>query len=772
MIRKVEKRDGTLVDFNSDKIRIAVLKAGSRVKVLVPESVFMEIEDDILSTPSNEPLTISYIQMVVESHLKDYDSELYKTYKDYREMRDIKRAEKSPIKVTLDGISKVDNPEILKENANMAGGTPSGQMMKIASETAKDYALKFIYSPEFAKAHTDGLIHIHDNDYTITKTTTCLHYDLKKLFEGGFKSEHTFIREPQRIETYAELAAIVFQTNQNEQHGGQSIPAFDFFMAPGVLKSFKSNFKETVSNFIEILNIPFIANDRIQEAVDKYVKSIEVGKDIIEILFNESDMMLSIESLNTISKIALDKTRKQTYQAMESFLYNMETMHSRGGNQVVFSSINYGTDISPEGRMVMDCLLEATDKGGGKGETFIFPIQIFKLKEGVSFDREVLKSYIKEGTLSKEDKKRVPNFDLFIKSCEVSSKRLFPNFINLDAPFNKHEKWEACDPDRYLYETATMGCRTRVFENINGEKTSVGRGNLSFTTMNLVRLAIESEGCEEEFLHKVSRTADLIARQLLERYNYQKTAKAIQFPFMMENHLWRTSEKLTNGFDEVGDVLDQGTLGIGFIGGYEAMVSLFGEGHDKNPKALECLHKAVQAIKHVCEEYKSKTHLNYSVLATPAEGLSGRFTKIDKRKFGVIKGVTDREYYTNSFHVAVYSPISAKDKVDIEAPFHAETLGGHISYIELDGEAKKNIYAFVKLVGYMHDKNMGYFSINHPIDRCRDCNYQGIVYDKCPICGSDNISRVRRITGYLVGDMDKWNAYKTAEERDRVKHQL
>ena len=485
---------------------------------------------------------------------------------------------------------------------------------------------------------------------------------------------------------------------------------------------------------------------------------------------------------------AYQRTKRETHQAMEGFVHNLNTMHSRGGNQVVFSSVNYGTDTSEEGRMVIRELLAATVEGLGQGEVPIFPIQIFKVKEGVNYSEA---DYAKAqadfaGALAGKYTFETPNFDLLLLACKTTSHALFPNFVFLDTPFNQHELWRADDPKRYLHEIATMGCRTRVFENVCGPKTSVGRGNLSFTTMNLPRLAIEAsrraqrelptapveqqqERARVLFLESVREMATFIGDQLHERYLYQRSALARQFPFMMGNDVWKGGAALAPQ-DEVGSVFDSGTLGIGFIGGHNAMMALYGEGHGRSDRSWQTLYDAVQVINEVVREYKQKYHLNYSVLATPAEGLSGRFTRMDRKRYGIIPGVNDLDYYVNSFHVDVREEIGMHDKIRREAPFHAITLGGHISYIELDGEAKKNVSVILKLVKTMKDTGIGYGSINHPVDTCQDCGYRGIIYDKCPVCTSDRIARLRRITGYLTGSLESWNSAKQAEEHDRVKH--
>lgn len=634
-------------------------------------------------------------------------------------------------------------------------------------------------------------IHIHDLDYYPTKTTTCIQYDLDDLFERGFHTKNGSIRTPQSIHSYATLATIIFQTNQNEQHGGQAIPAFDFFMAKGVLKSYQKAIVTGITFYMDMKGNT-IDEKNLATQVHTHLVSIEPAKEartaFLSALANQS-IVLTEEELAHILHAAHKQVRKDTHQAMEGFIHNLNTMHSRGGNQVVFSSINYGTDTSAEGRMVIEELLKATVEGlGTRGEVPVFPIQIFKIKDGVSYSEADYQKAMTdfESALNGGMTFETPNFDLFLKACRTTAKALFPNFMFLDAPFNQNEKWDKNDPKRYRYELATMGCRTRVFENLNGEKTSLGRGNLSFTTMNLPRIAIEAhreaertagennreamEQCARKlFLQSVHRMAEFIGEQLYVRYQYQRTALVRQFPFMMSNDVWKGGGRL-NPNDEVGDVLKQGTLGIGFIGGHNAMVALYGEGHGHNRKAWDTLYEAVEEMNRVADKLKQKYGLNYSVLATPAEGLSGRFTRIDRKKYGIIPGVTDRDYYVNSFHVDVKEPISIVEKIKREAPFHALTRGGHITYVELDGEAQKNVRAIAKIVKVMHDEGIGYGSINHPVDTCHNCGYRGVIYDRCPICNSENILRMRRITGYLTGDLSSWNSAKRAEERDRIKH--
>lgn len=694
----------------------------------------------------------------------------------------------------IEGIVNVERNDIGNENANMSSATPAGQMMKFASIVSKEYALEKLIGPEFAKAHREGLIHIHDLDFYPSKTTTCLQYDLEPMFEKGFKTRHGRIREAKSISSYATLATIIFQTNQNEQHGGQAIPAFDFFMAKGVLKSFRKHLRNRICAYKELRDNAEI-NKEYRSLALKWISdlsdSIKPSELEIKELSNQFEM--SEKEIGKLLKEAYNDTESETYQAMEGFLHNLNTMHSRGGNQVVFSSVNYGTDTTEEGRMVVRELLKATQKGLGSGETPIFPIQIFKVKECLNFsEKDYQKGTENFDELIEDIRKgsssgmfETPNFDLLMLACETTSRRLFPNFVFLDTQFNKHEKWSMEDPKKYRYEIATMGCRTRVFENLNGEKTSIGRGNLSFTSINFPRIAIEagkeaqnlSFSSETErnnylkarFIERVREASCLVAEQLLERLAFQKTALAKQFPFMAQNDLWKGMGVL-NPNEQAGDALNSGSLAIGFVGGANAMYALYGKEHSESDWAYGTLYEAVLEMNKVAKEYCDKTHLNFSVLATPAESLAGRFLRMDREKFGIIKNVTDRDYYVNSFHIDVKRPISIFDKIRKEAPFHAITCGGHITYVELDGEARKNVPVMLKIVKAMKDSGIGYGSINHPVDRCRKCGFEAVIYDSCPICGSHDISRIRRITGYLVGDLDSWNSAKRAEEHDRVKH--
>ena len=785
------KRDGKQERFSASKITGAIGKAFEATGLDKHDESIEEITRRVIAHFTGNTVGVEEIQDLVETELMKVQPEVAKKYIIYRQWRNTERERKTHIKHVMDGIVAIDRNDINLSNANMSSHTPAGQMMTFASEITKDYTYKYLLPKPYAEAHQLGDIHIHDLDYYPTKTTTCIQYDLDDLFERGFHTKNGSIRTPQSIQSYATLATIIFQTNQNEQHGGQAIPAFDFFMAKGVLKSFQKIVASMLSFCIEMKG-QAVDERTLLEVVRLHVATILLGeseKSALVSVLNGQGFDVTTDELTHILYKAYAQTRKDTHQAMEGFIHNLNTMHSRGGNQVVFSSINYGTDTSAEGRMVIQELLRATVEGlGTRGEVPVFPIQIFKVKDGVSYSDADYERAMKDfdAALAGEMTFEAPNFDLFLQACQTTAKALFPNFMFLDTPFNRHEKWRADDPKRYRYELATMGCRTRVFENLNGEKTSLGRGNLSFTTMNLPRLAIEArikaesmadnhtpDAVEREakaiFLDAVRDMSGFIAEQLYTRYRYQRTALARQFPFMMGNNVWKGGGQL-NPNDEVGDVLDQGTLGIGFIGGHNAMVALYGKGHGHSRKAWNTLYEAVEVMNEVADAYKQKYRLNYSVLATPAEGLSGRFTRMDKRKYGIIEGVNDRDYYVNSFHVDVKEPISIIEKIKCEAPFHALTRGGHITYVELDGEAQKNVRSIAKIVKVMHDENIGYGSINHPVDTCHHCGYKGVIYDKCPICRSENILRMRRITGYLTGDLNSWNSAKRAEEHDRVKH--
>lgn len=625
---------------------------------------------------------------------------------------------------TFLGIVNGTDKDVLTENANMNSDTPSGMMYKLASETSKEFTLKCLLSEEAKQAVMGNYIHIHDMDYYPTKSLTCLQHPLDKILANGFRAGHGASRPAKRIETATMLACISMETIQNEMHGGQAFPAFDFYLAPYVRLTYEEELakacEDTGEYFPEV----------VKRSVNEYV--VTDGKD-------------------ACSK-AVNRTVERVHQAMESFVHNANTIHSRGGNQVVFSSINYGTDTSAEGRCVIRELLNATYRGVGNGETPIFPIQIWKLKKGVSAE--------------KGDK----NYDLLQLAYKVTAKRFFPNFINLDAPFNLHEKWDINDPNRYMYECATMGCRTRVFDNRHGEKTSIGRGNLSFTTVNLVRLALESGQDKDKFFRLLDTYVGVAVRQLVDRYEYQRTAFKKQFPLLMSG-MWNGSEDVQS-FEQVGDVLKQGTLSVGFIGLAECLVYLTGHHHGEDAKSQDLGLEIVTTMQNWCKYYADLYDLNISVIATPAEGLSGKFVKKDRQEFGVIENVTDREYYTNSNHVPVWYKTTMQHKMEVEAPYHALTPAGHIAYLEVDGDPEKNVLAVQQMVDLMRKYGVGYGSINHARARCLDCGHESgsDLFDTCPKCGSENVDVLERITGYLVGGTSRWNNGKKSELMDRVSH--
>ena len=624
-----------------------------------------------------------------------------------------------------------ENKEVLTENANMNSDTPSGMMYKLASETSKEFTKACLLSSEAREAVEGNYIHIHDLDYYPTKSLTCLQHPLDKILKYGFRAGHGSSRPAKRIETATMLACISMETIQNEMHGGQAFPAFDFYLAPYV----RATFEEELRKENEI-SAPFHG----EELSDERIKGIIVTE--YEVTENTSPGLI-VPIKNTVNRV---------HQAMESFVHNCNTIHSRGGNQVVFSSINYGTDTSPEGRCIIRELLKATDRGVGNGETPIFPIQIWKLKKGVSAE---------PGD---------PNYDLLQLAYKVTAKRFFPNFINLDAPFNYHEKWRVDDPERYRYECATMGCRTRVFDNRCGEKTSIGRGNLSFTTVNLPRLALESEGNVDRFFESLKEYVRVAVNQLIRRYEYQRQAFKKQFPLLMSG-MWEGSEKL-NDNEAVGDILKQGTLSVGFIGLAECLIVLTGKHHGESDDSQKLGLEIIGAMNNLCKSYGELYNLNISLIATPAEGLSGKFVRKDREDFGRIENVTDRDYYTNSNHVPVWYKCTMEDKMKVEAPYHALTPAGHIAYLEVDGDPEKNVLAVEQMVNLMRKYNVGYGSINHARVRCIDCGFESgsHLFSVCPKCNSTNVDVLERITGYLVGGTNKWNGGKKAELKDRVSH--
>ena len=735
MIQTVVKRDGRIVGFNEQKIMAAVRKAMLHTDKGEDERLVQQIADRI-GFAGKPQMTVEDIQNQVEMELmKSSRKDVARAYIAYRNQRNVARKAKTR-DVFLE-IINVKNNDITRENANMNADTPAGMMMKFSSETTKPFVDDYLLSEESREAVRQNRLHIHDKDYYPTKSLTCCQHPLDHILERGFSAGHGSSRAAKRIETASVLACISLETAQNEMHGGQAIPAFDFYLAPYVRSSFVEELKAlenlTGENYAHLYN----------KEIDDYLKKPLDG------LEGEARMV----------QHAINKTVARVHQAMEAFIHNMNTIHSRGGNQVVFSSINYGTDTSAEGRCVIRELLNSTYDGVGNGETAIFPIQIWKKKRGVNY-------------LPGE-----PNYDLYGLACKVTARRFFPNFLNLDATFNQSEAWKADDPKRYMHEVATMGCRTRVFENRYGMKTSVGRGNLSFSTINIVRLAIEcmditdKEARINSFFAKLDNMLDVAAKQLNERYDFQKTAMAKQFPLLMRS-LWTGAEELSPD-ETIEKVINQGTLSIGFIGLAECLKALVGAHHGESDEAQQLGLRIVDYMRSRCNEFSEKYHHNFSLLATPAEGLSGKFTKIDRKKFGVLEGITDRDYYTNSNHVPVYYKCSARHKAEVEAPYHEMTRAGHIFYVEMDGDATHNPQAIMNVVDMMDHYNMGYGSVNHNRNRCMDCGFENAESDLevCPQCGSRHLDRLQRITGYLVGTTDRWNSGKLAELKDRVIHE-
>ena len=735
MIQTVVKRDGRIVGFNEEKIMAAIRKAMLHTEQGEDSSLIRRITD-FISCQGNEQMTVEQIQDMVEVELmKSPRKEAAKKYIAYRDQRSIARKAKTR-DMFLEIIETKSN-DITRENANMNADTPAGMMMKFASETTKPFVDDYLLLPEVKEAVRRNYLHIHDKDYYPTKSLTCVQHPLDKILQHGFNAGHGESRPAKRIETASMLGCISMETAQNEMHGGQSIPAFDFYLAPFVRRSFIEEIK--VLEQINGLDYKHLYEISIEDYLSKDLTGLQNDERIIQ--------------------HAINRTVSRVHQSMEAFIHNMNTIHSRGGNQVVFSSINYGTDTSAEGRCIMRELLISTDEGVGNGVTAIFPIQIWKKKRGVSYlptDR---------------------NYDLYQLACKVSAHRFFPNFLNLDATFNQHEEWKESDPRRFEYEVATMGCRTRVFENRFGKKKSVGRGNLSFSTLNLVRIALECRNIENEkeridcFYRKLDQMLDLAALQLHRRFEFQKTAAPKQFPLLM-SVLWEGCEQLA-GEDTIEKVINQGTLGIGFIGLAEALVALIGKHHGEDENAQKLGLEMITYMRDRVNEYSDKYQHNYSVLATPAEGLAGRFTRRDKKDFGLIEGITDREYYTNSNHVPVYYSCSAHQKAKIEAPYHDLTRGGHIFYVEMDGDATHNPEAIMTVVDMMDKYNIGYASVNHNRNRCLKCGYENAAtqINECPRCGSLQIDRLQRITGYLVGTTDRWNSAKLAELNDRIVHE-
>ena len=735
MVECIRKRDGRVENFNPEKITNAILKA---MHVLLIDDVkcaekiakkIGELETDVID--------VEEIQNLVEVELMNSKyKNVAKEYILYRDKRNIARGRKT-YDTYMSIVNTISN-DITKENANMNAETPAGMMMKFASETSKPFVMDMLISPETRDYVMSNYIHIHDADYYPTKSLTCLQHPLDQVLKNGFRAGHGSSRPAKRIETAAIIACISMESIQNEMHGGQASPAFDFYLAPYVRLTYIEEVKK-----LEVLT----------------------GEDLSDLYNKEFDDYLTrglegLKGRERYTQYAMNQTVNRVHQSMESFIHNMNTIHSRGGNQVVFSSINYGTDTSAEGRCIMREILNSTYRGVGNGETPIFPIQIWKKKRGVNY-------------LETD-----PNYDLYQLACKVTARRFFPNFLNLDASYNQHEKWDANDPERYKYEVATMGCRTRVFENRHGPKTSIGRGNLSFSTINIVKIALEVRNIENQeeriraYFKKLDKCIDVTAAQLYDRYSFQRSALKKQFPMLM-NGMWENSEKL-EPTDTLKDVLKTGTLGIGFIGLAEALIALVGKHHGESEEAQALGMKIIEHMHNRIREIADDKNLNYSLLATPAEGLSGKFTRKDRETFGIIENITDKEYYTNSSHVPVWYKCSVEHKAKIEAPYHKWETAGHIFYVELDGDATHNPDCIMQTVDLMDKYDMGYGSVNHTRNRCLDCGFENSDKDLevCPQCGSTNIDIIQRITGYLVGSVNNWNDAKKNELRDRVTHNV
>ncbi|MDR2163475.1 MAG: anaerobic ribonucleoside triphosphate reductase [Clostridiales Family XIII bacterium] len=777
MFNFIQKRDGRSVPYDISKISTAIEKAMSasgRGDTGECPRLAEEVERRLLERYGDDAPDIESIQDEVESVLMDRGYPLVaKRYILYRAERSRARERNTSLMRTLDELTFQDAKEsnMKRDNANIDGDTAMGVMLKYGSESAKEYYEKYILSQQQSDAHTGGDIHIHDFDF-YTLTSTCCQIDILKLFSGGFSTGHGHLREPNSIHSYAALACIAIQSNQNDQHGGQSIPNFDYGLAPGVAKTYR---KIYISNFIKGLRLLAPESGITDGEVREMFRRLEEEKGYTPRLlmngeYKEAEAAIFSEATggkvdadttghihDFAVKTAEEETERETLQAMEALVHNLNTMHSRAGAQTPFSSINYGTDTSPEGRLVSRSVMLATEAGMGGGETAIFPIHIFKVKEGVNYN---------EGD---------PNYDLFKLACRVSAKRLFPNFSFIDAPFNI----KYYDPVRPETEVSYMGCRTRVLGNSYDPKSEIayGRGNLSFTSINLPRIAIKSNGSIEWFFEELERKLDLVTGQLLDRYRIQASKKVRNFPFLMGQGIWIGSDKLKLD-DEIGEVLKHGTLSVGFIGLAEALTALVGSHHGQTPEARNLGLEIVGFMRSYLDRMSTDRHLNFTLLATPAEGLAGRFVRIDRKKYGSIEGVTDRDYYTNGFHVPVHYPISAFEKIKIEAPYHALTNAGHITYVELDGDPSNNLSAFESVVRAMKESGVGYGSVNHPVDRDPVCGYNGIIDDVCPGCGRREgegdlgFERIRRITGYLVGTLDRFNDAKRAEEADRVKHKI
>lgn len=771
MITTIKKRDGRTAYFDINKIANAIEKSfqatvGAKdfaTCLDLAQEVSENFEKDGITSP-----TVEQIQDMVEKILIDHGYvRTAKAYILYRAERTRVRNMNDRLMKTFQDITYKDanDSDIKRENANIDGNTAMGAMLKYGSEGAKHFYESYVLNPAHSEAHRNGDIHIHDLDF-YTLTTTCCQIDLIKLFKGGFSTGHGVLREPNDIASYASLACIAIQSNQNDQHGGQSISNFDRGLAPGVAKTYKKRYCSNLASLLEVMDSPKMGQIA-KEAFVKLEKSEfyptldpnpAFDKAEEELLLQEGVTPEIYKKAKDFSaKKATEETDKATYQAMEALLHNLNTMHSRAGAQTPFSSVNYGMDTSTEARMVMKNMLLVTEAGLGNGETAIFPIQIFRVKDGINFNPGEA------------------NYDLFKLACRVSAKRLFPNFSFQDAPYNL-KYYKEGDPDT---EISYMGCRTRVMGNVhdNDREITPGRGNLSFTSINLPRIAILSNKNIDWFFKELDSKIDLVVSQLLERFEIQAKKKVHNYPFLMGEGVWIDSDKLAPT-EEVREVIKHGTLSMGFIGLAETLKALIGVHHGESEIAQNLGVDIISHMRSRMDEYSKKTGMNFTLLATPAEGLSGRFIRMDRARFGDIEGVTDKEYYTNSFHIPVYYPISAFKKIQLEAPYHNLTNAGHITYVELDGDPSTNLDAFEKIIRYMKTQNIGYGSINHPIDRDPICGYTGIIGDTCPSCGRKEddgevgFQRIRRITGYLVGTLDRFNNAKRAEVKDRVKHSV
>ncbi len=770
MITMITKRDGRLMPFDQEKIEKAILRAFAASQSQKGEESARELAAMVVhALESNENIsatpTVEEVQDTVERILIEKGFvRTAKAYILYRAERSRVREMNTRLMKTYEDIAFKDavDSDVKRENANINGDSAMGAMLKFGSEGAKQFYDIYVLNPKHAQAHRDGDIHIHDLDF-YTLTTTCCQIDLLELFRNGFSTGHGVLREPKDIASYSALACIAIQANQNDQHGGQSIVSFDYGMAPGVKKTYKKQFRDNIARLLDAL----VGVEDSEDAARQILSKVEEETGLVpEMAVNEAfqkslkahlaehmDEARAEQLMTEARKFSDKEIVRATYQAMEALVHNLNTMNSRAGAQVPFSSINYGTDTSPEGRLVMEQLLLATESGLGRGETPIFPIQIFRVKEGINFN---------PGD---------PNYDLFRLAIRVSAKRLFPNFSFIDAPYNlKYYK-----PGQPETEVSYMGCRTRVLANAHDpeRQTAPRRGNLSFTSINLPRIAIKAHGNVQWFFEELERMMDLVYDQLNERFEIIARKKVYNFPFLMGQGVWLDSEKL-KWDDEVREVLKHGTFTMGFIGLAEALVALRGQHHGESEESQNLGLEIIGFMRSYLDKKTEETRLNYTLIATPAEGLSGRFVRIDRQQFGEIKGVTDRDYYTNSFHIPVHYPISAFQKIALEAPYHAMTNAGHITYVEMDGDPTKNLEAFEKIVRHMHDTGVGYGSINHPVDRDPVCGYNGIIGDSCPNCGRSEeehqFERIRRITGYLVGTLDRFNNGKRAEENERVKH--